>query len=153
MTKESSLGTIINNTSSRPTDYLYRISIKCLVQDDKGRVLVVKERGRDWWDLPGGGMDHGEKLADAIAREMKEEVNLEGDFQFHIITIDEPAYLKAHDFWQVRLIFRVSPSSVEFSTGEDSDEIAFIHPDFFQNSISDTERRIYKYANTYTRAP
>lgn len=134
-----------DGTSSRRTDYLFRVSLKCLVVDEQGRVLVVKETGRDWWDLPGGGMDHGEDLRSAIAREMKEEVNLTGNFAYRIIDVDEPAHLSAHNFWQLRLVFAVTPSSLALSAGEDGDEIAFIDPEEFKNSDSEVERRIYKY--------
>jgi 8-oxo-dGTP pyrophosphatase MutT (NUDIX family) len=93
MSMQNSLG-VINHDSplTRKTDYLYRISLKCLGRNEKGEVLVVKETGHDWWDLPGGGMDHGEDIKSTIVREMKEEVNLEGDFDFKIIDADEPAH-------------------------------------------------------------
>jgi 8-oxo-dGTP pyrophosphatase MutT (NUDIX family) len=147
MLKQNSLGVISYDSSSkRRTDFLYRISLKCLVQNEKGEVLVVKETGRSWWDLPGGGMDHGEDIKTTIAREMKEEVNLEGDFVHEIIDVDEPAHLDMHNFWQVRLIFKVTPQNMQFSAGEDGDEVAFIHPQTFKDSDSPTERRIYDYA-------
>lgn len=147
MSEKTSLGVIAHTTSTRRTDYLYRISIKGLVRSSTGEVLVVKEAGRDYWDLPGGGMDHSEDLRLAIAREMKEEVNLEGDFSYKILYVDEPAYLKTHDFWQVRLIFTVDPETMQFSAGEDGDEVAFIDPKVFENSDHEVERRIYKYAS------
>lgn len=147
MTKQNSLGVIDQKKVNRRIDYLYRISLKNLIRNEKGEVLVVKETGRDWWDLPGGGMDHGEDLEASIAREMKEEVNLEGPFTNKIISIDEPAYLQAHNFWQVRLIFELKPEHMKFSPGEDGDEVEFIDPINFKDSSSEVERRIYKYAN------
>ena len=146
MSERNSLGVVFYDTNKRRTDFLYRVSLKCLVRNDKGEVLVVKETGRDWWDLPGGGMDHGEAIKSAIAREMKEEVNLEGDFTYRIIDVDEPAHLGAHNFWQVRLIFEVRSQNMTFSAGEDGDEIAFINARTFKNSESAVEQRIYKYS-------
>lgn len=89
MSEQTSQGVITHSISSRRTDYLYRISIKCLIRNDKGEVLVVKETDRDWWDLPGGGMDHHENIKSAIARELKEEVGLEGDFTCDVIAVEE----------------------------------------------------------------
>lgn len=146
MAHPNSQGIIKHPKSDRSTDYLYRISIKSLVVNSTGEVLVVKEAGREWWDLPGGGMDHGENLAAAIAREMREEVNLVGDFSYRIISVDEPAYLETHSFWQVRLVFRLSPVNMVFSAGEDADEIKFLNPETFKDSLSEVKRRIYTYA-------
>jgi len=52
------------------TDYLFRISIKALIYNESGDLLVVKEHGLNW-GLPGGGMDFGETFADALARSSK----------------------------------------------------------------------------------
>lgn len=147
MSAQNSLGAIPHENTHRPTDYLYRISIKCLIRNENGEALVVKEAGRDWWDLPGGGMDHGESIKSAIAREMKEEVNLEGEFTYKILDIDEPAYLKVHDFWQMRLIFEIKPTVMEFSPGIDADQVAFMNPGVFNDSDIETERKIHQYAN------
>lgn len=38
----------------------YRVSIKALIKNDKGEILVVKEH-QDKWEPPGGGLDHGGK--------------------------------------------------------------------------------------------
>lgn len=146
-TQPNSLGVINHeHPSTRRTDYLYRISLKCLVRNNKDDVLVVKETGRTWWDLPGGGMDHGEDIKTAIAREMKEEVNLEGDFDYRIIDVDEPAHLSAHNFWQLRLIYEVMPRNMAFTAGEDGDEVELKDPNSFKDSESEVERRIYKYS-------
>jgi 8-oxo-dGTP pyrophosphatase MutT (NUDIX family) len=137
---------VIAHTTDRRTDYLYRVSLKCLVRNANGQVLVVKETGRDWWDLPGGGMDHGENLHTAIAREMHEEVNMQGDFTYTIIFAEDPGFLTPQNLWQLRLIFEVTPQSLHFSAGDDGDQIAFKNPAEFKNSPLLTEQRIYTYS-------
>lgn len=91
-------------------------------------------------------MDHGEDMQTSIAREMQEEVNLQGDFTYQIIAVEEPAYLKNHNFWQMRLIFEVIPKNMTFSPGDDSDEIKFIPPKDFENSEHPVEQRVYAYS-------
>ena len=119
-------GVVEHPEGTRKTDYLYRLSIKGIIFNDIGEILFVKESGRNWWDLPGGGMDHGEDIKTAIAREMKEEVNLTGDFTYQIVHVDDPAELKNAKVLQVRLIFIIKPERMEFSPGDDGDEVAFI---------------------------
>lgn len=116
------------------------------MKNEAGQILVVKENGRNYWDLPGGGMDHTESIKQAIAREMHEEVGLKGDFSYRVIHVDEPVYLTPHDFWQVRLIFCITPDDLAFQTGEDGDEIAFIDPLALKDSESEIERRVYTYS-------
>lgn len=135
---------VVSHDSARRNDFLYRLSLKCLVVNTKGEVLVVKETGRDYWDLPGGGMDHGESIALAIAREMNEEVKLEGGFAYDIIAVEEPAMLP-QNFWQVRLIFEVKPHRMIFSSGDDCDAVMFMNPQVFEHSQNMTERLLYKY--------
>lgn len=119
-------GVISSGIAGRRTDYLFRLSLKALIVDDQGRVLLVKEAGRDWWDLPGGGLDHGESIAEGLARELAEEVNLRGDFLFEPVYIEDPKLLKHINAYQVRVFVRLHPENMDFSPGEDGDEVAFL---------------------------
>ena len=145
MTLQKSQG-VVNSAKSpeRRTDYLYRLSLKALIRNEKGEILVVKEIDRDWWDLPGGGMDHNEDIKSALARELNEEINLDGYFTYRVINVDNPKYLETHDFWQVRLIFEVKPEIMEFSPGPEGDEVKFVDPSIFENSDIVTEQWIFR---------
>lgn len=90
-------------------------------------------------------MDHGEDIKAAIAREMHEEVSMQGGFAYKIIDIDEPAVLP-RNVWQLRLIFEVTPEHMEFKPGHDSSKIAFMDPALFKDSERPVERRIYRYS-------
>ena len=126
-------------------DSLYRISLKCLITNEHGEILVVKETGRDVWDLPGGGMEHNESLVTAIGRELYEEAGYKGGFAFQPIFIDEPSLLR-RGIWQVRIVLKVIPELMNFSAGPEADEIAFMNADVFKNAEHEMERKIYQYS-------
>ena len=127
-------------------DYLFRVSLKSVIFNETGEVLVVKETGRDWWDLPGGGIDHGESVKEGLARELREEVSLTGDFEFRAILTEDPHYLAGPNLYQMRITFLVQPEVVVFAPGDDGDEVMFVDPFSFKDSEVFTERRIYDYS-------
>jgi 8-oxo-dGTP pyrophosphatase MutT (NUDIX family) len=56
-----------------------REAARLLLLDDGNRVLLVQfENGRGvrWWAAPGGGVESGETIEQALAREAKEELGL-----------------------------------------------------------------------------
>ena len=142
---DSMIGVVEHLDTGLKTDYLYRISIKGIIFDRDGQVLVVKESGRSGWDLPGGGMDHGETIKQAIAREMHEEVSLEGDFSYKIVAVEDPKLLKHSSILQIRLIFLVTPEKMDFKPGVDADEVRFIDLDVLRDSGNFAESKVYEY--------
>ncbi len=64
-------------------DRVLQVGVKAVITDDRGRILLLKRstpfHGEDVlkWDIPGGRIDAGEELADALEREVKEETGLD----------------------------------------------------------------------------
>ena len=53
------------------------LGVRALVVGSDGRIFLVKHSYVSGWHLPGGGVEPGETLIDALIRELREEGNLE----------------------------------------------------------------------------
>lgn len=77
--------------------------VGAIIRDGGGRLLVIR-RGRPpgvgLWSIPGGRVEPGEALADAVRREVREETGLQVDVGVVVGTACLPA-LSRHDTYQV----------------------------------------------------
>jgi 8-oxo-dGTP pyrophosphatase MutT (NUDIX family) len=53
------------------------LGVRALVIDERDRVFLVKHSYVSGWYLPGGGVEPGENVIDALIRELREEGNIE----------------------------------------------------------------------------
>ncbi|MGX1111112.1 8-oxo-dGTP diphosphatase [Pseudoalteromonas sp. MBR-15] len=54
----------------------YKLSSHAVITNDQGQVLLLKaDYGQKSWGLPGGALDQGETIHQALVRECKEELN------------------------------------------------------------------------------
>src|ERR1700686_3253173 len=58
----------------------FRIAVSALIFSE-GKVLLALRRDIDWWNLPGGGMEVGETVDEALLREVIEETGLEVEIE------------------------------------------------------------------------
>ncbi len=89
-----------------------QVGVKAFIKNSKGQYLLLKRcspysgETECRWDIPGGRINPGEPLDEALAREIKEETNL--------VMKDPPEILYAQDILRVegkhvvRLTFEVS---------------------------------------------
>lgn len=53
------------------------VAVFGIVENDEKEILLLKQRNRNIWMFPGGQVETGENLIDALIRETKEESNME----------------------------------------------------------------------------
>jgi ADP-ribose pyrophosphatase YjhB (NUDIX family) len=91
-----------------------------------GRILLCRHEkpGKEYWLLPGGGVNSGESIVDALERELREEVGVEDvPFEGPVAIVDSIAPVRS--FAQkhvVHIIFAgdLSGRSLETVTSEDA---------------------------------
>lgn len=78
----------------RPAMHLYwrfsrpiTLGVRGLVVDGTGRVFLVKHSYVDGWHLPGGGVETGETVLTALARELDEEGNIQLNGQPQLFSV------------------------------------------------------------------
>jgi 8-oxo-dGTP pyrophosphatase MutT (NUDIX family) len=74
------------------------LGARAMVIDGAGRVFLIKHSYVDGWHLPGGGVETGEALLAALARELAEEGNIQltGPPQLHGMFFNKRASKRDH---------------------------------------------------------
>ena len=61
----------------------YRLSSHAVITNSQGQVLLLKaDYGQKSWGLPGGALDKGETIHQALLRECQEELNCDVDIAY-----------------------------------------------------------------------
>ena len=105
------------------------VAAKGIIRRADGRVLVIRRSSRSRtdpgrWDLPGGKMDFGERLVDALAREVREETGLS-------VTTGRPIHLThfvREPFWVTCVTFLCTDFSGEVRLSHEHEEHAWLAP-------------------------
>ncbi|MBT1259281.1 NUDIX domain-containing protein [Pseudomonas sp. VS40] len=94
-----------------------RIAAALLIGSD-GQTLLVRKRGTQAFMQPGGKIDAGEQPADALARELHEELNLRIEpgaavylGKFSAPAVNEPGFTVEAELFQVQIDVPVSPAA------------------------------------------
>jgi 8-oxo-dGTP diphosphatase len=67
----------------------FRVAVSALIFN-MGRILLCYRSDIDWWNLPGGGMEEGETVDEAVCREVCEETGLEVEVESLVGVYSKP---------------------------------------------------------------
>ncbi|MFD5029377.1 NUDIX hydrolase [Streptomyces sp. NPDC058405] len=100
------------------------MSVAGVIVDDQGRALLIKRRDNGHWEPPGGVVEAGETLPDALQREVLEETG---------IKIALPATLtgvyKNMTGLIVSLVFRCQAVDGQLTTGDETKALRWVTRD------------------------
>ena len=58
-----------------------KLAAHAVIVDEQGRVLMLRSRYADAWMLPGGGLERGEHVDEAVRRECREELGVDASIE------------------------------------------------------------------------
>lgn len=113
-----------------------------------GKVLLIKRRyppSRGKWSLPGGHVELGERLTDAVLRELKEETGMDGVVKRFLAPVE---YIEAAE-GKVKFHFVILVYLVELTSGgppqasDDAEDAALVTlEEAFKMDLTKTTREV-----------
>ena len=99
--------------------------VSAILDDAQGRILLVRQRFASGWHFPGGGVERGEPPAEAIIRELQEEVGL----QKHGVPVLHGLYTRTLGVaTNVVALYRVPDATISFRPNREIVEILWADP-------------------------
>jgi ADP-ribose pyrophosphatase YjhB (NUDIX family) len=103
-----------------------------VVLDEAGRILLHRRDDNELWSIPGGGMEVGERIADTVVREVREETGLEVEPEAIVGIYSNPQHVVEYGDGEIRQQFSVCFAcrlvGGELATSDESLEVGFFTP-------------------------
>jgi ADP-ribose pyrophosphatase YjhB (NUDIX family) len=115
------------------------VTVDAIIEMNGGVILIKRKNPPPGWAIPGGFVDYGETLEEAVVREMKEETCLDINLvrQFH--TYSDPGRDPRHH--TVSTIF-IATSSGSPEAADDAKDIGIFTKDSLPEDIAFDHRQI-----------
>ncbi|MBP2474049.1 ADP-ribose pyrophosphatase YjhB (NUDIX family) [Crossiella equi] len=106
------------------------VAVSAFVQDEAGRLLMIRRSDNDLYSIPGGQLELGETLTEAVIREVYEETGITVEVTGLIGIYSNPAHVIAYDDGEVRqefsICFHARPVGGELRTSSESKEVHWV---------------------------
>jgi ADP-ribose pyrophosphatase YjhB (NUDIX family) len=103
-----------------------------IILDEAGRILLHRRDDNELWSIPGGEIEVGERIADTVVREVKEETGVEVEPQGIVGIYSNPHHVVEYGDGEVRQQFSVCFAcrlvGGELVTSDESLEVGFFTP-------------------------
>jgi 8-oxo-dGTP pyrophosphatase MutT (NUDIX family) len=108
-------------------------AVTAVVEDNEGRVLLIHRVDNDRWALPGGQVELGERVAETVIREVREETGIEVEVLALTGVYSDPKHVIAYDDGEVRqqfaLSFRARPVGGHLCSSDETSEVRWLDAD------------------------
>lgn len=107
------------------------ISVSAVIFDDAGRLLLMHRSDNDHWTIPGGNLEIGESVTQALRREVREETGLDVSVGPLVGVYSDPAVYQIASYpngalvHYVNLCFRCVPAGGVLTGSDEGQELGF----------------------------
>src|SRR5262245_1290195 len=109
------------------------VAVTAFVRDERGRLLVIRRSDNDLYSIPGGALELGETLTQAVQREVMEETGIAVEVAGLVGVYSDPRHVIEFSDGEVRqefsICFRAEPVGGELRTSDESKEVLWVAPD------------------------
>lgn len=130
---------------SQPEDYVpfvptHSLGAGGLVQNSKGEILVIREREATTYKLPGGHIELGEKIEDAVIREVLEETGIHTQFSAVLGMASTHPYRFGKS--NIYIVCKLAPLSTEINIQDthEIDDAKWVSPSLF---LADSNNSVF----------
>jgi ADP-ribose pyrophosphatase YjhB (NUDIX family) len=120
------------NDPDAPTANSLVPGASAVVVDRAGQILLHRRDDNELWSIPGGAMEVGERIADTILREVKEETGLDVEPDGIVGIYSNPRHVVEYADGEVRQQFSVCFAcrvvGGDLAVGDESLEVGFFTP-------------------------
>jgi len=111
------------------------LAVRAIIANNDGKVLIIKRtntlHGDGKWCLPGGNVEYGQRVREAVKKEIKQEISLTCT-DFFFLFFEENLPSEESDLHYVNLIYECFTEGT-LQLNYESSEYAWIGPEDLQN--------------------
>lgn len=121
------------NDPAAPEPNSIVVAVTAFVQDDHGRLLMIRRTDNNMYSIPGGAQDVGEPIGHTVVREVKEETGID------VVPIDvigiysDPNHVIVYKNGEIRqqfsICFRAQATGGDVRTSDESSEVQWVSPE------------------------
>ena len=108
-------------------------AVSAIVTDSEGRILLIRRTDNDYWSIPGGRVEPGESLPQAVTREVAEETGMRCEVTGLVGIYSDPGHVAAYDDGEVRQEFSICYTTRlaggQIQTSPESSDVRFVSQD------------------------
>jgi len=134
-----------HNDPNAPKPNSLVVAVSAVVTNDAGEILLHRRSDNELWSVPGGAMELGESISQAVMREVKEETGFAVEVERLVGIYSDPGHIVAYSDGEVRqqfsICFACRVVGGDFAESDESLDVRFFTPaDVSQLPMSESVR-------------